>query len=65
VRPSAGGAGPVPANVVVAEFVPQAAVLQRADLVTGDPAFRTAARRIGEQIAAMPDTDAAWAGLGN
>ncbi len=116
--------GPVPANAVVAEFVPQAAVLARADLlvsqsgsgtmlgglvhgvpqvalprgtdqpqnaallaragagvvvapedyavptiraavaeVTGDPAFRAAAERIRDEIAAMPDADAAWARL--
>ncbi len=117
--------GPVPANAVVAEFVPQAAVLERAALlvshsgsgtmlgglahgvpqvalprgtdqpqnaallaragagvvvapedyavptiraavaeVTGDPAFRAAAGRIRDEIAAMPDADAAWAALG-
>jgi UDP:flavonoid glycosyltransferase YjiC (YdhE family) len=116
--------GLVPANAVVAEFVPQAAVLERADLlvshggsgtmlgglvhgvpqvalprgtdqphnaallararagvvvapqdyavttiraavaeVTGDPAFRAAAERIRDEIAAMPDADAVWGGL--
>ena len=116
--------GPVPANAVVAEFVPQAPLLQRADLlvshsgsgtmlgglvhgvpqvalprgtdqphnaallaragagvvvapqdyaattiraavaeVTGDPAFRTAAERVRDEIAAMPDADAVWGGL--
>ncbi|WP_222269048.1 glycosyltransferase [Modestobacter marinus] len=120
-----GELSPVPANAVVAEFVPQAAVLERADLlvshsgsgtmlgglvhgvpqvalprgtdqpqnaallaragagvvvapedyavatiraavteVTGDPAFRAAAGRIRDEIAAMPDADAVWAGLG-
>ncbi|SDD22177.1 glycosyltransferase, MGT family [Geodermatophilus telluris] len=117
--------GPVPANAVVTEFVPQAALLERADLlvshsgsgtmlgglvhgvpqvalprgtdqpqnaallaragagvvvapedyavatiraaaaeVTGDPAFRAAAERIRDEIVAMPDADAVWAGLG-
>ena len=117
--------GPLPANAVVAEFVPQAAVLERADLlvshsgsgtmlgglvhgvpqvalprgtdqpqnaallarsgagllvapddfavesivaavseVTRDPAFRAAAQRVADEIAAMPDADAAWSGLG-
>src|SRR5919107_1654687 len=116
--------GPVPANAVVAEFAPQAPLLERADLlvshsgsgtmlgglvhgvpqvalprgtdqpqnaallaragagvvvapedyavptiraavaeVTGDPAFRVAAERIRDEIAAMPDADAVWAGL--
>ncbi|WP_369133479.1 glycosyltransferase [Modestobacter sp. I12A-02662] len=124
-RLAPGELGPVPDNAVVAEFVPQAAVLERADLlvshsgsgtmlgglvhgvpqvalprgtdqpqnaallaragagvvvapedyavptiraavteVTGDPAFRAAARRIRDEIAAMPDADAVWAGLG-
>jgi UDP:flavonoid glycosyltransferase YjiC (YdhE family) len=116
--------GPVPANAVVAEFVPQAALLERADLlvshggsgtmlgglvhgvpqvalprgtdqpqnaallaragagvvvapedyavttiraavaeVTGDPAFRAAAERVRDEIIAMPEADAVWAGL--
>jgi MGT family glycosyltransferase len=116
--------GPVPANVIVAEFVPQDAVLGRADLlvshsgsgtmlgglvhgvpqvalprgtdqpqnaalleragagvvvqpedyavetiqaavqeVTGDPSYRVAAERVRDEIAAMPDADAVWAGL--
>jgi UDP:flavonoid glycosyltransferase YjiC (YdhE family) len=116
--------GPLPANAVVAEFVPQAAVLERADLlvshsgsgtmlgglvhgvpqvalprgtdqpqnaallvragagllvapedyaiepiaaavteVSHDPAFRAAAGRVRDEIAAMPDADTAWAGL--
>jgi UDP:flavonoid glycosyltransferase YjiC (YdhE family) len=116
--------GSLPANAVVAEFVPQAAVLERADLlvshsgsgtmlggvvhgvpqvalprgtdqpqnaallvragagllvhpedygvepiaaavtqVAHDPAFRSAARRVRDEIAAMPDADTAWAGL--
>ncbi|GAA4712919.1 glycosyltransferase [Nocardioides conyzicola] len=116
--------GPIPANAVVAEFVPQASLLERADLlvshsgsgtmlgglvygvpqvalprgtdqpdnaallvragagvlvapedygvesieaavaaVTGDPTVRAAAERIRDEIAAMPDADAAWAGL--
>jgi UDP:flavonoid glycosyltransferase YjiC (YdhE family) len=116
--------GPVPANVVVHEFVPQVALLERADLlvshsgsgtmlgglaygvpqvalprgtdqpqnaallarvgagvvvdpedyavdtiraavgqVTGDPAYRTAAERVRDEIAAMPDADAVWAGV--
>jgi UDP:flavonoid glycosyltransferase YjiC (YdhE family) len=116
--------GSLPANAVVAEFVPQAALLARADLlvshsgsgtmlgglvhgvpqvalprgtdqpqnaallvrsgagllvaaedyavepvaaavtkVTHDPAFRTAAERVRDEIAAMPDADTAWAGL--
>ena len=116
--------GPLPANAVVVEFVPQAAVLERADLlvshsgsgtmlgglvhgvpqvalprgtdqpqnaallvragagllvapedyavesiaaavteVTGNPAFRAAAERVRDEIAAMPDADAAWASL--
>jgi len=115
---------PLPANALVEEFVPQAAVLERADLlvshsgsgtmigglvhgvpqvalprgtdqpenaallvragagllvapedyavgsisaavtqVTGDPAFRAAAGRVRDEIAAMPDADAAWAAL--
>ncbi len=117
--------GPLPANIVVEEFVPQAALLERADLlvshsgsgtmlgglvhgvpqvalprgtdqpdnaallaragagtvvapeeyavetiagavteVTGDPAYRAAAGRVRDEIAAMPDADAAWAALG-
>jgi MGT family glycosyltransferase len=116
--------GPVPANAVIAEFIPQAAVLERADLVishsgsgtmlgglvhgvpqvavprgtdqpqnaalmartgaglvvapedyavdtvqaavrtvTGDPAFRAAAERVRDEIAAMPDADAVWADI--
>jgi len=116
--------GPVPSNAVIAHFVPQADLLDRADLlvshsgsgtmlgglvhgvpqvalprgtdqpqnaallvragagvlvapedyavdtiaaamreVTGDPAYRAAAERASEEIAAMPDADAAWAGL--
>jgi len=31
--------------------------------VTGDPAFRAAAERIRDEIAAMPDADDVWAGL--
>jgi UDP:flavonoid glycosyltransferase YjiC (YdhE family) len=115
---------PLPANALVEEFVPQAAVLERADLlvshsgsgtmigglvhgvpqvalprgtdqpenaallvragaglliapedyavgsisaavtqVTSDPAFRAAAGRVRDEIAAMPDADAAWAAL--
>jgi UDP:flavonoid glycosyltransferase YjiC (YdhE family) len=116
--------GPVPNNAVVEEFVPQTAVLERADLlvshsgsgtmlgglvhgvpqvalprgtdqpqnaallaragagllvapedyavetirsavteVTHEPAFRAAAERLRDEIAAMPDADTAWAGL--
>jgi UDP:flavonoid glycosyltransferase YjiC (YdhE family) len=116
--------GPLPANAVVAEFLPQAVVLERAELlvshsgsgtmlgglahgvpqvalprgtdqpanaallaragaglvvppedfseqsiaaavaaVTGDPAFRAAAVRVRDEIAAMPDPDSAWAHL--
>ena len=116
--------GPLPANVVVEEFVPQAPVLERADLlvshsgsgtmlgglvhgvpqvalprgtdqpqnaallaragaglvvapedfavdtiqaavsqVTADPAFRIAAERVRDEIAAMPDADAVWAAI--
>ena len=116
--------GPLPANVIVEEFVPQAPVLERADLlvshsgsgtmlgglvhgvpqvalprgtdqpqnaallaragaglvvapedfavdtiqaavsgVTGDPAFRIAAERVRDEIAAMPDADAVWAAI--
>ncbi|MGD9960717.1 glycosyltransferase [Nocardioides sp.] len=116
--------GPLPANAVVAEFVPQASLLERADLlvshcgsgtmlgglvhgvpqvalprgtdqpdnaallvragagmlvapedyavesieaavatVTGDPTFRSAAERVRDEIATMPDADTAWAGL--
>ncbi len=122
--PRPRGARSLPANVVVAEFVPQAALLERADLlvshsgsgtmlgglvhgvpqvalprgtdqpqnaalleragagvvvhpedyavdtiqaavreVTGDPSFRAAAERVRDEIAAMPDADAVWAGL--
>ena len=116
--------GPVPSNVVIEDFVPQDAVLERADLlvshsgsgtmlgglaygvpqvalprgtdqpqnaalleragagvvvqpddyavetihaairtVTGSPSFRAAAERVRDEIAAMPDADAVWAGL--
>jgi UDP:flavonoid glycosyltransferase YjiC (YdhE family) len=116
--------GAVPANAVLADFVPQVAVLERADLlvshsgsgtmlgglvhgiaqvavprgtdqpqnaallaasgagvvvdpedyavetiraavaeVTGDPAYRRAAERVRDEIAAMPDADVVWAGL--
>ena len=116
--------GPVPANAIVAEFLPQAAVLERADLlvshsgsgtmlgglvhgvpqvalprgtdqpqnaallaragagvvvapddyavdtiqaavreVSGNPSFRAAAERVRDEIAAMPDADAVWAGI--
>ena len=116
--------GPLPANAIVEEFVPQAAVLERADLlvshsgsgtmlgglvhgvpqvalprgtdqpqnaallaragaglvvapedyavetiraavveVTGDPAYRAAAERVRDEIAAMPDADAVWASI--
>jgi UDP:flavonoid glycosyltransferase YjiC (YdhE family) len=119
-----GELGPVPANAVVEEFVPQAELLKRADLlvshsgsgtmlgglvhgvpqvalprgtdqpdnaalmvragagllvapedyavdsiaaavakVTADPAFRASAKRVRDEIAAMPDADTAWAGL--
>lgn len=114
--------GPVPANVALTPFVPQAAILERADLlvthsgsgtmfgglvhgvpqvalprgtdqpqnaallarsgagvvvppdeyaadsiraavaqVVGDPSYRTAAELVRDEIAAMPDADAAWA----
>jgi hypothetical protein len=114
----------IPENAIVAEFVPQAAVLQRADLLVShsgsgtmlgglahgvpqvalprgtdqpenaalmvragaglmvppeeyavesiaaavtevgrDPAFRKAAERVRDEIAAMPDADAAWASI--
>ncbi|WP_345530040.1 glycosyltransferase [Nocardioides endophyticus] len=117
--------GPIPANAVVAEFVPQAPLLERADLlvshsgsgtmlgglvhgvpqvalprgtdqpdsaallvragagmlvapedyavepiaaavaaVTQDPAFRAAAERVRDEIAAMPEAGTVWAGLG-
>ena len=117
--------GPLPENAVLAEFVPQAEVLSRADLlvshsgsgtmlgglvhgvpqvalprgtdqpenaallaragagvvvgaedfavetireavaqVTDDPAYRVAAERVRDEIAAMPDAEAAWAELG-
>ena len=116
--------GPVPANAIVAEFLPQASVLERADLlvshsgsgtmlgglvhgvpqvalprgtdqpqnaalmaragagvvvapddyavdtiqaavreVSSDPSFRAAAERVRDEIAAMPDADAVWAGI--
>ena len=116
--------GPLPANAVVAEFVPQANVLERADLlvshsgsgtmlgglvhgvpqvalprgtdqpqnaavmaqagagivvgpedfavdtiraavseVTSAPSYRAAAERVRDEIAAMPDADAVWAGI--
>ncbi|CUR58514.1 putative glycosyltransferase [metagenome] len=116
--------GQIPDNALVAEFVPQAALLERADLlvshsgsgtmlgglahgvpqvalprgtdqpdnaallvragagmlvapedyavesiaaavaeVTHDPAYRSAAERVHDEIAAMPDADTAWAGL--
>ena len=32
--------------------------------VNGDPAFRAAAGRIRDEIAAMPDADEVWVGLG-
>ena len=121
---SAEDLGPLPPNAVVADFVPQRAVLERADLlvshsgsgtmlgglahgvpqvalprgtdqpdnaallaragaglvvapedyavesiaaavadVVGDPAFRAAAAAVRDEIAAMPDGDAAWASL--
>jgi UDP:flavonoid glycosyltransferase YjiC (YdhE family) len=114
----------LPGNAVVVDFVPQSAVLERADLlvshsgsgtmlgglahgvpqvalprgtdqpenaalmaragagvvvapedysvesianavadVAGDPAYRDAAERVRDEIAAMPDADAAWAEL--
>jgi len=117
--------GAVPPNVVIEEFVPQDAVLARANLlvshsgsgtmlgglvhgvpqvalprgtdqpqnaallaragagvmvppdeydveairtavttVTGDPSYRAAAERVRDEIAAMPEADAVWAGLG-
>ena len=121
-RPAAAAElGPLPANVVLAEFVPQRVVLERADLVVShsgsgtmlgalahgvpqvalprgtdqpqnaallvragagvlvppeeyavetiaaavetvrrDPAYRAAAERVRDEIAAMPDADAAW-----
>ena len=116
--------GSVPPNVLIEEFVPQVALLERADLlishsgsgtmlgglahgvpqvalprgtdqpqnaalleragagvvvqpeqyaveaihtaietVTGNASFRTAAERIRDEIAAMPDADAVWAGV--
>ena len=116
--------GSVPANVIVAEFVPQDALLERVDLlvshsgsgtmlgglvhgvpqvavprgtdqpqnaallaragagvvvqpedyaveaietavrlVTSDPSFRAAAERVRDEIDAMPDADAVWAGI--
>jgi UDP:flavonoid glycosyltransferase YjiC (YdhE family) len=118
------GLGPMPANAIVEEFVPQHSVLERADLlvshsgsgtmlgglvhgvpqvalprgtdqpqnaallaragagvivapqdytvdtirtavrkVTDDPSFTTAAVRVRDEIAAMPDADTVWAGL--
>ncbi len=123
-RIDAAELGPLPANAVVADFVPQAAVLERTDLlvshsgsgtmlgglvhgvpqvalprgtdqpdnaallvragagllvapekysvtsivdavreVTLNSAFRAAAERVRDEIAAMPDADTAWAGL--
>jgi UDP:flavonoid glycosyltransferase YjiC (YdhE family) len=117
--------GPVPPNAVVTGFVPQAAVLERADLLVShcgsgtmlgglvhgvpqvavprgtdqpqnaallaragagvvvspedysvdairtsvttvlqEPSFRAAANRLRDEIAAMPDADAAWAAVG-
>ncbi len=119
-----GELGPVPANAVVEEFLPQAALLGRADLlvshsgsgtmlgalvhgvpqvavprgtdqpqnaalvaragagavvapeeyavdtlraavveVTANPEYRAAAERVSEEITAMPDADAVWAGI--
>ncbi len=116
--------GPVPENAVVEEFIPQAALLGRADLlvshsgsgtmlgglvhgvpqvalprgtdqpqnavlmaragagvvvaaedyavdtirsavgeVTGSPGYRAAAERVRDEISAMPDADAVWAGI--
>ena len=116
--------GPLPANAILEEFVPQAPVLERVDLlvshsgsgtmlgglvhgvpqvalprgtdqpqnaallaragaglvvapedyavdtiraavvdVTGDPAYRAAAERVRDEIAAMPDADAVWASI--
>ena len=116
--------GSLPPNVIVEEFVPQADLLERVDLlvshsgsgtmlgglvhgvpqvalprgtdqpqnaalleragagvvvqpedyavdtieaairsVTGDPSFRAAAERVRDEIAAMPDADAVWAGI--
>ena len=116
--------GSLPPNVIIEEFVPQDAVLERVDLlvshsgsgtmlgglvhgvpqvalprgtdqpqnaallersgagvvvqpddyavdtidaairtVTGDPSFRAAAERVRDEIAAMPDADAVWAGI--
>jgi UDP:flavonoid glycosyltransferase YjiC (YdhE family) len=116
--------GPLPSNVVVAGFVPQGVVLERAELlvshsgsgtmlgglahgvpqvalprgtdqpdnaallvrcgagllvepedyaagsiaaaveaVLGDPAFRSAAERVRDEIAGMPDADSAWSAL--
>ena len=31
--------------------------------VTGNPSFRAAAERVRDEIAAMPDADAGWAGI--
>jgi UDP:flavonoid glycosyltransferase YjiC (YdhE family) len=124
-RPTdAGELGPLPANVVLEQFVPQARVLERAELlvshsgsgtmlgglvhgvpqvavprgtdqpqnaallaragaglvvapeayavdtirsavsrVTREPAYRAAAKRVRDEIAAMPDADAVWAGI--
>jgi hypothetical protein len=31
--------------------------------VSGNPAFRVAAARVRDEIAAMPDADAVWAGI--
>ncbi|MDN5795710.1 MAG: glycosyltransferase [Intrasporangium sp.] len=117
--------GPVPANAVLTQFVPQTTLLERADLlvshsgsgtmlgglvhgvpqvalprgtdqpqnaallaragagvvvdpedyavstiraavarVNGDPAYRAAAMRVRDEIAAMPDADTVWADLG-
>ena len=54
----------VGAGVVVAPEDYSVATIRAAiAAVTGDPAFRRAADRVRDEIAAMPDADTVWAGI--
>jgi hypothetical protein len=51
------------AGVVVAPDYAVTTIQTASTEVTGDPAYRVAAERVRDEIAAMPDADAVWADI--